>query len=119
MTNLSGWRRPADMSAAHGGEFSDTAWARCRVDEPYPQGGWHVPVEERDLPWYIVQVEIAPSIVQQDDGSFVMLTWNGSASDPRIVGIEISDGSELVHGSRLGPAPIVSVAVTTHTGVTS
>lgn len=119
MTNLSGWRRPADMSAAHGGEFSDTAWARCRIDEPYPRGGWHLPTEQRDLPWHIVSVDVSPNVVRQEDGTFVLLGWNGSASDPRLVGIEIQDGEELSHGYRLGPEPIVSIAVTTHTGVTS
>lgn len=116
-TNLTGWRRPALSDGPSAGEFSDTAWARCQLGEPYPVGGWFVPVEERDLAWRTVRVEVSPSVVREEDGTLILLTWDGSASDPRIVGIDLSDGSELTEKYRIGPAPIVSIAVTSQTGV--
>jgi hypothetical protein len=117
VTNLSGWKRPAEISASHAGEFADVAWARCQVDAPYPEGGWHLPIEGRDIMWQIVAVSVNPQVVAEEDGSLILLTWNGSASDPRITGVDLSSGEYLTEGYRIGPAPIVNVAVTSHTGV--
>jgi len=117
VANLSGWRRPADIHVSHAGEFADVAWARCLVDSPYPEGGWHVPVEGKDTAWRIVSIQPSPSVVAEEDGSLILLTWNGDAIEPRLRGVALADGEELTPGYTIGPAPIVHIAVTTHTGV--
>lgn len=118
VANLSGWRRPADIGASHAGEFADVAWGRCLVDEPYPEGGWHIPVEgKNDVTWTIVAIDVSPNVVREEDGTLLLLTWNGSASDPRLRGVALADGDEITPGYRIGPAPIVHISVTTHTGV--
>lgn len=117
VANLSGWRRPADMTGSHAGEFADTAWARCQIDAPYPEGGWHIPVEGKDMSWRLVAVDVHPQVVREDDGTLIMLSWNGSASDPRLIGIDLPSGEPLTKDYRIGPAPIVHLAVTSHTGV--
>lgn len=117
VVNLSGWKRPADIGTGHAGEFSDVAWARGKFDSPYPDGGWSVPGEGADAAWRIVSIGISPSVVREEDGTLILFEWNGSSSDPRIIGIALADGEELTRGYKIGPAPIVHLSVTTHTGV--
>lgn len=116
-TNLTGWRRPAETHGPSAGDMTDVAWARCQLAEPYPVGGWFIPVEDQDLAWRRVMVHIGPSVVREEDGTLILLAWDGNQNDPRIVGIDITSGEELTDGYRIGPAPIVSISVTSQTGV--
>ena len=116
-TNLTGWRRPADTNGPSAGEFTDVAWARCQLGEPYPVGGWFIPVEDKDAAWRRVMVEVAPSVVREEDGTLILLAWDGNQNDPRLVAIDLAGGTELTEGYRIGPSPIVSIAVTSQTGV--
>lgn len=113
--NLSGWRRPAAVSPDSGGDFSDVAWARVRIESAYPGDGWYLPIEERELPWQIRAVDIYPSIVNEEDGTPIVLTWDGNSANPRIRAYDMGSGDELPEGYRIGPDPVVQVSVTSHT----
>lgn len=116
VTNLSGWRRPAAVAPDNGGEFADVAWSRCRIDSAYPDGGWYLPIEERELPWQIRAVQISPSIVREEDGTAIIVSWDGDHANPRIIAFDMASGDELHEGYRIGPDPVFQVAVTSHTG---
>lgn len=113
--NLSGWRRPSLVQPDNGGAFSDTAWARIRIDSAYTEGGWYLPIEERELPWQIRSVQISPFVVLEEDGSAILLSWDGDSANPRIRGYALAGGEELGDGYRIGPDPVVQVSVTSHT----
>jgi hypothetical protein len=115
-TNLSGWRRPSTTPPDGSGDFADTAWSRCRIDSAYPEGGWYLPIEERELPWQIRAIDISPSIVREEDGTPIILSWDGDSANPRIVAFDMGSGDELDAGYRIGPDPVVQVAVVAHTG---
>lgn len=116
-TNLTGWRRPASNGGPSAGDLMDVAWARCQLGEPYPVGGWFIPVEKKDTTWRTVRVEANPTVTREEDGTLILLAWNGSTSEPRLIGIDIASGDELTEGYRIGPVPIVSIDVTSQTGV--
>ena len=116
--NLTGWRHPAsDDSGNHGGQYVDTAWARVILSEPYLTGGWIVTTDVPGLPWEVVNLEAAPSIVREGDGGAVILSWNGSQSEPRLLAYDMPSGEELGDGFTFGPPPMVTISVTSQTGL--